>query len=83
MHLFTLPRGIQCLQVSCVVVMAISIMLASFQLLAQNHGKNRPVKYPTCHRTIQVDGLSIFYMRAMGLQEILIQHDSGEACLVS
>ena len=46
-------------QVSCVVVAAISVMLALFQL-AQAHGKERPMRYPSFYRTIQVDGLSIF-----------------------
>jgi len=64
MRLFTSARWTECLQFSCVVVMAISVMLTSCQLLAQANGKERPMNYPTFHRTIQVDGLSIFYREA-------------------
>src|SRR5437667_5567989 len=41
---------------------AAGVMLASFQLLAQ--GKERPMEHPTFYRTLQVDGLSIFYREA-------------------
>ena len=41
---------------------AISLMLASAPLLAQ--GKERPVEHPTAYRTVQIDGLSIFYREA-------------------
>src|SRR6266481_4375311 len=64
MRLFTSARWTECLQFSCVVVMAISVMLTSFQLLAEANVKERPMNYPTFHRTIQVDGLSIFYTEA-------------------
>jgi pimeloyl-ACP methyl ester carboxylesterase len=39
----------------------LSVMLASFQLLAQAPGKERPLEHPTFYRTIQVKGLSTFY----------------------
>jgi len=42
----------------------VSVMIASFQLLAQGQGKERPVEHPTLYRTIQIDGLSIFYREA-------------------
>ena len=45
-----------------VMALAISVMLASFQLFAQ--GKERPMEHPTFYRTIQADGLSIFYREA-------------------
>src|SRR6202140_5575210 len=64
MGLFTSPRWIQCLRVSCAVVMATSVMPASFQLPAQAQGKERPMEPPTFYRTIQIDGLSIFYREA-------------------
>ena len=51
------------LLVACVVVPAISVMLAPFQL-AQAHEKESSMRYPTFYRTIQVDGLSIFYREA-------------------
>jgi pimeloyl-ACP methyl ester carboxylesterase len=59
MRFFTLPRWTRYLQVSCKAV-----MLASFQLLAQAQGKERPVEHPTLYRTIEIDGLSIFYREA-------------------
>ena len=42
----------------------ICLMLASFQVLAQAQGKERSMEYPTFYRTIQIDGLSIFYREA-------------------
>src|SRR5437660_8477081 len=44
------------------MVLVVSAMLAPLQLLAQ--GKERPTEHPTFYRTIQVDGLSIFYREA-------------------
>jgi catechol 2,3-dioxygenase-like lactoylglutathione lyase family enzyme len=44
--------------------MAISVMLESFRLLLQAHGKGRSMKCPSFYRTIQVDGFSIFYREA-------------------
>ena len=62
MRLFSSPYWTRCVQVSCMAL--VSAMLASFQLLAQGQGKERPVEHPTLYRTIQVDGLSIFYREA-------------------
>ncbi|MGB7462709.1 MAG: alpha/beta hydrolase, partial [Candidatus Acidiferrum sp.] len=45
-------------------VLVVSMMLATFQPPAHAQGKERPVKHPTFYRTIQVDGLSIFYREA-------------------
>ena len=39
-----------------------ALLLASAPLLAQ--GKERPVAHPTAYRTVQIDGLSIFYREA-------------------
>jgi len=44
--------------------LAVSVMLASFELLAQDLGKEHPMKHPTLYRTAQIDGLSIFYREA-------------------
>jgi pimeloyl-ACP methyl ester carboxylesterase len=44
--------------------MVVSVTLASFQLLAQTHGKEPSMQHPTFYRTIYVDGLSIFYREA-------------------
>ena len=46
------------------LVLVVSMMLATFQPPAHAQGKERPVKHPTFYRTIQVDGLSIFYREA-------------------
>jgi hypothetical protein len=46
------------------MVLALSMMLTTFQVPAQTQGEARPVKYPTFYRTIQVDRLSIFYREA-------------------
>ena len=43
-----------------VMALAVSVMLASFQLLAQGKG----MEHPTFYRTTQIDGLSIFYREA-------------------
>ena len=51
------------LKVSRAVLM-VSMMLAILQPPATAQGKERPVKHPTFYRTIQVDGLSIFYREA-------------------
>src|SRR5258705_476901 len=44
--------------------LVISVLLASFQLLAQAGGKEHPMKYSTLYRTVQIDGLSISYREA-------------------
>src|SRR5580704_9264830 len=54
----------------------VSVMLASFQLLTQAKGKERLVEHPTFYRTIQIDGLSIFYREAgpKGAPALLLLH---------
>src|SRR5712692_3617436 len=63
MRLFSSPRWTRCLPVSR-MVLVVSVMLASFQLLAPAQGEERPVEHPTVYRTKQIDGLSIFYREA-------------------
>jgi pimeloyl-ACP methyl ester carboxylesterase len=63
MHLCSSPCWTRGLQVSR-VTLVVSAMLASFQLLVQAQGKERPVEHPTFYRTTQIDGLSIFYREA-------------------
>jgi pimeloyl-ACP methyl ester carboxylesterase len=46
------------------MVVVVSVLLASFQLLTQVQGKEGPVEHPTFYRTAQIDGLSIFYREA-------------------
>jgi hypothetical protein len=49
-------------------ILMVSIMLASFQLLAHGQGRERLVghfeEHSTTYRTVQIDGLSIFYREA-------------------
>jgi pimeloyl-ACP methyl ester carboxylesterase len=52
------------IQVRRVLQLLFLVLLASLQSLAHAQGKERPVKQPTLYRTIQVDGLSIFYREA-------------------
>jgi pimeloyl-ACP methyl ester carboxylesterase len=79
MRLFGSPRWTRCLEVSCMALTG-SVMLASFQLLtrlpARAQGKERPVYHPTLYRTIQIDGLSIFYREAgpKGAPTLLLLH---------
>lgn len=42
----------------------VSMLLASFPLVARTQGKDRLVEHPTFYRTVQIDGLSIFYREA-------------------
>jgi pimeloyl-ACP methyl ester carboxylesterase len=63
MRPFSSPRWTRCLQVSR-MALVIPVTLASLQLLAHAQGKGPPVEYPTFYRTIQIDGLSIFYREA-------------------
>src|SRR6476646_1594010 len=63
MHLLYSSRWRRFLQVSR-VVLAVSMMLAIFHLSAHAQGKENAVKHPTIYRTMQVDGLSIFYREA-------------------
>ena len=63
MRLFGSPRWTQCVPISC-TALVVSVTLALFQLLAQAQGKERPVEHATSYRTIQIDGLSIFYREA-------------------
>src|SRR5438034_7873342 len=41
-----------------------SLLIAAVQLLIQGQGKGRSVERPTSYRTMQIDGLSIFYREA-------------------
>ena len=43
------------------MVLVVSLMLAIFHLPVHAQGKEDPLKHSTVYRTIQVDGLSIFY----------------------
>src|SRR6516164_4814135 len=63
MRLFSSPRWTRCLHASCMALMA-SLMLASLQLLAHAQGRERSVEQRTFYRTLQIDGLSIFYREA-------------------
>ena len=52
------------IQVWRVLLLLLFVVLASMQSLAQAQGKERTVRNSTFYRTMQVDGLSIFYREA-------------------
>jgi pimeloyl-ACP methyl ester carboxylesterase len=56
MRILTLPRSIRCLQFLCVAL--------AFSVMTQAQGKERLMKQPIYYRTVQIDGLSIFYREA-------------------
>src|SRR6266481_2894765 len=58
------------------IALMISVMFIFAQLLAQPRRKENAVEYPTFYRTVQVDGLSIFYREAgpNGAPTILLLH---------
>jgi pimeloyl-ACP methyl ester carboxylesterase len=63
MRLVSSSSWTRCLQISRMAV-AVAVMFASWQTLAQAQGKERPVEHPTFYRTIQIDGHSVFYREA-------------------
>src|SRR5215469_3958778 len=63
MHPFSSRRSTQYLAIFSIAV-AVALMLASLQLLAHAQGMERSVEQRTFYRTIQIDGLSIFYREA-------------------
>ena len=63
MHLFVIPNR-SCAMQALSIAFVGCLMLSSFHLPAHAQGKEGPVKHPTLYRTIQVDGLSIFYREA-------------------
>ncbi len=63
MHPFDSARWPGSLKVSR-MVLVVSMMLAIFQLPVHGQGKEHPLKHPTVYRTIQIDGLPIFYREA-------------------
>jgi hypothetical protein len=75
MHPFYSPRWLRFLQVARMVLMD-SMVLVTFQLPAHAQAKEHPMKQPTSYRTIQVDGLSIFYREAgsKGAPTLLLLH---------
>src|SRR6478752_5963996 len=63
MHLFVIPNRSCAMRALCIAFVG-CVMFASFQLPAHAQGKEGLMKHPTFYRTIQVDGLSIFYREA-------------------
>ena len=82
MRLFTSPYWVRCVHASRVALL-IFAMLASFRELAEGQGKERLMKYASSYRTIQIDGLSIFYRyREAGPKDgpaLLLLHGSGQS----
>src|SRR5882762_6085584 len=58
-----MPRWTRCFRLSR-IASAVFVVLISFQSTALAQGKDRLVEHPTFYRTIQIDGLSIFYREA-------------------
>src|SRR6266481_7168381 len=58
-----MPRWTRCFRLSR-IASAVFVVLLSFQSKALAQGKDRLVEHPTFYRTIQIDGLSIFYREA-------------------
>jgi pimeloyl-ACP methyl ester carboxylesterase len=48
----------------CRMAFVVFVMLTSFQSSAHAQEKEDPVEHPTFYRTVQIDGLSIFYREA-------------------
>src|SRR3981081_3172321 len=48
----------------CRMALVVSGILASFHSPAEAKAKDTPMEHPTFYRTIQIDGLSIFYREA-------------------
>src|ERR1700734_320802 len=63
MHPFCSSRWPRFLRASR-IVQAFSMMLVIFQLPAHAQGKECTLKHSTFYRTIQVDGVSVFYREA-------------------
>ena len=63
MHLFSLSRWTRSSPVFY-LALVVSVMPASFQSLTQAKGKEPSMEHPIFYRTIQIDGLSIFYREA-------------------
>jgi hypothetical protein len=63
MRLFGSPGRAVCFEVPR-MALVLSLTLASFPLLGLAQGRERLVPHSTSYRTIQVDGLSIFYREA-------------------
>jgi pimeloyl-ACP methyl ester carboxylesterase len=59
MRLLSSPHWPWCLQAQCIALAA--LMLPSFHLSAEAQESEHPMEHPTFYRTIQVDGLNIFY----------------------
>jgi pimeloyl-ACP methyl ester carboxylesterase len=46
------------------ITFAIAVLVVSSRVLGEAHRKEQPVEYPIYYRTIEIDGLSIFYREA-------------------
>ncbi len=63
MHILGSPDRIRSLHVFSTRLLA-AAMLVTFALPAHSQGRERSVEHPTVYRTVQIDGLSIFYREA-------------------
>jgi dipeptidyl aminopeptidase/acylaminoacyl peptidase len=62
-HILGAPDRIRSLHVFSTRLLA-AAMLVTFALPAHSQGRERSVEHPTVYRTVQIDGLSIFYREA-------------------
>ena len=63
MRLFSSRFWNRYLRASC-MGFVMSVVLASSQLTTQTQGKELALQHPTFYRTVQIDGLSVFYREA-------------------
>ena len=63
MHILGSPDRIRSLHVFSTRLLA-AAMLVTFALPAHSQGRERSVEHPIVYRTVQIDGLSIFYREA-------------------
>ena len=63
MHILGSPDRIRSLHVFSTRLLA-AAMLVTFALPAHSQGRERSVEHPIVYRTVQIDGLSIFYRTA-------------------
>jgi pimeloyl-ACP methyl ester carboxylesterase len=75
MYLLNFSYWNRCLRISRRALI-VAVILASFQSLAHAQGKERLMEHAASYRTIQVDGLSIFYREAgpKGAPTLLLLH---------
>ena len=62
------------------MALMVALLLAALPLPGQARGKELAVAHPTSYRTVQVDGLSIFYPEAVASAPGRPVSESGRLC---